>query len=118
MPIAARPAELHSATTYHVYMIGFLPGYPYMGDLPARLAGFAEVAAPLSGAAAQAEARRCFTCGFCTMCGNCFTYCPDAAIAQRADWGFEIDLDYCKGCGVCVQECPRSAMSMIPEEES
>ena len=89
-----------------------------MADLPARLAGFAEVAAPLSGAAAQAEARRCFTCGFCTMCGNCFMYCPDAAIAQRGSWGFEIDLDYCKGCGVCVQECPRSAMSMIPEEET
>jgi 2-oxoacid:acceptor oxidoreductase delta subunit (pyruvate/2-ketoisovalerate family) len=52
------------------------------------------------------------------MCGNCFVYCPDAAIAQRGDWGFEIDLDYCKGCGVCVQECPRSAMSMIPEEET
>lgn len=30
--------ELHSTTTYHVYMIGFLPGYPYMGDLPAPLA--------------------------------------------------------------------------------
>ena len=30
--------ELHSTTTYHVYMIGFLPGYPYLGDLPARLA--------------------------------------------------------------------------------
>ena len=89
-----------------------------MADLPARLAGFAEVAAPLGGPAAQAEARRCFTCGFCTMCGNCFVYCPDAAIAQRGDWGFEIDLDFCKGCGVCVQECPRSAMSMIPEEET
>jgi 2-oxoacid:acceptor oxidoreductase delta subunit (pyruvate/2-ketoisovalerate family) len=88
-----------------------------LADLPARLAGFAEVAAPLGGPAAQAEARRCFTCGFCTMCGNCFMYCPDAAIAQRDSWGFEIDLDYCKGCGVCVQECPRSAMSMIPEEE-
>jgi inhibitor of KinA len=43
--VAARtsltPAEViehHSATTYHVYMIGFLPGYPYMGDLPQRLA--------------------------------------------------------------------------------
>jgi inhibitor of KinA len=43
--VAARtgltPAEVvehHGATTYHVYMIGFLPGYPYMGDLPARLA--------------------------------------------------------------------------------
>ncbi len=29
---------LHSGETYHVYMVGFLPGYPYMGDLPAKLA--------------------------------------------------------------------------------
>jgi inhibitor of KinA len=29
---------LHSATRYYVYMVGFLPGYPYMGDLPAALA--------------------------------------------------------------------------------
>jgi inhibitor of KinA len=29
---------LHSATRYHIYMLGFLPGFPYMGDLPARLA--------------------------------------------------------------------------------
>lgn len=28
----------HSATTYHVYMLGFLPGFPYMGDLPPELA--------------------------------------------------------------------------------
>lgn len=28
----------HSATTYHIYMLGFLPGFPYMGDLPAELA--------------------------------------------------------------------------------
>ena len=25
---------LHSGTLYHVYMLGFLPGFPYMGDLP------------------------------------------------------------------------------------
>ena len=29
---------IHSGETYHVYMIGFLPGYPYMGDLPEALA--------------------------------------------------------------------------------
>ena len=29
---------LHSAPRYHVYMLGFLPGFPYMGDLPDRLA--------------------------------------------------------------------------------
>jgi inhibitor of KinA len=25
--------SLHNGTRYHVYMIGFVPGYPYMGDL-------------------------------------------------------------------------------------
>jgi inhibitor of KinA len=30
-------AALHAGTQYHVYMIGFVPGYPYMGDVPARL---------------------------------------------------------------------------------
>ena len=29
--------ERHSAVTYHVYMVGFLPGFPYLGDLPAEL---------------------------------------------------------------------------------
>ncbi len=29
--------EAHSAVDYNVYMIGFLPGYPYMGDLPKAL---------------------------------------------------------------------------------
>lgn len=33
----ARVIELHSATTYHVYMLGFLPGMAYLGDVPAEL---------------------------------------------------------------------------------
>jgi len=28
---------MHSGTIYHVYMLGFLPGFPYLGDLPAEL---------------------------------------------------------------------------------
>jgi KipI family sensor histidine kinase inhibitor len=28
---------LHSGTRYHVYMIGFVPGFPYMGDLAEAL---------------------------------------------------------------------------------
>jgi KipI family sensor histidine kinase inhibitor len=35
---AAEIARLHSGARYHVYMLGFLPGFPYMGDLPAELA--------------------------------------------------------------------------------
>jgi inhibitor of KinA len=30
--------ERHAAVTYHVYMLGFLPGLPYLGDVPAELA--------------------------------------------------------------------------------
>ncbi len=29
--------SLHSGTTYQVYMIGFNPGFPYLGELPERL---------------------------------------------------------------------------------
>jgi len=34
----AQVIERHSAVTYHVYMLGFLPGQAYMGDVPAELA--------------------------------------------------------------------------------
>jgi KipI family sensor histidine kinase inhibitor len=30
-------ATLHAGTRYHVYMVGFVPGYPYMGDLAEAL---------------------------------------------------------------------------------
>ncbi len=30
--------EMHSSQTYHVYMLGFLPGLAYLGDLPQDLA--------------------------------------------------------------------------------
>ncbi len=33
----AQVIELHSSRTYHVYMLGFLPGLAYLGDLPSEL---------------------------------------------------------------------------------
>jgi NADPH-dependent glutamate synthase beta subunit-like oxidoreductase len=59
------------------------------------------------------EAARCFNCGSCTECGNCFLYCPDCSINKDpGGYGYIVDLDYCKGCGICVHECPRGAMKM------
>jgi KipI family sensor histidine kinase inhibitor len=29
--------RLHCSVTYHIYMIGFMPGFPYMGELPDAL---------------------------------------------------------------------------------
>jgi len=63
---------------------------------------------------ADDEMSRCFHCGRCTECDNCFIYCPDVAIAKKRD-GFDIDYHFCKGCGICMQECPRAAVEMIPE---
>ncbi len=60
------------------------------------------------------EADRCFSCGVCNYCDNCWIYCPDVAIIRKED-EYEINYDYCKGCLVCVQECPRNAFSI--EEE-
>jgi KipI family sensor histidine kinase inhibitor len=34
----AQVVERHSGVTYHVYMLGFLPGLAYMGDVPPELA--------------------------------------------------------------------------------
>jgi inhibitor of KinA len=33
----AQVVECHSATVYHVYMLGFMPGMAYLGDVPAEL---------------------------------------------------------------------------------
>jgi 2-oxoacid:acceptor oxidoreductase delta subunit (pyruvate/2-ketoisovalerate family) len=63
---------------------------------------------------AQAEAARCFSCGRCTLCDNCFQYCPDMAV-RRVAGGYEIALEYCKGCGLCVKECPTGAVRMAEE---
>jgi NADPH-dependent glutamate synthase beta subunit-like oxidoreductase/Pyruvate/2-oxoacid:ferredoxin oxidoreductase delta subunit len=83
--------------------------------LPAkeRIKSFEEVVSSPTEEEALWEAKRCFNCGSCTDCGNCFIFCPDCSIKKDADGhGYLVDLDYCKGCGICVQECPRGAMKM------
>lgn len=75
---------------------------------------FAEVKPLPPDEDSRTELGRCFHCGRCTECDNCYIYCPDVSIAKK-DGGFEIDYRYCKGCGVCVAECPRAAMRMSEE---
>jgi len=79
-----------------------------------RLAGSAEVQLPLTAAQVHAEAQRCFSCGTCTHCDNCFQHCPDLAITH-VDGGYAVLADYCKGCGICVRECPTGSMLLREE---
>lgn len=60
------------------------------------------------------ESSRCFSCGYCNLCGNCWAFCPDIAISREEE-PYEIEYDYCKGCGICVEECPTKAVSLMKE---
>jgi NADPH-dependent glutamate synthase beta subunit-like oxidoreductase len=81
-----------------------------------RARSFEEIDLKISAQLAMKEAERCFNCGLCNQCDNCYIYCPDTSvILERNPQGRHIDYDYCKGCGLCVVECPRNAMSLGEE---
>ncbi len=77
-----------------------------------RVGDFEPVIDGLTAEGARHEATRCFKCGTCTECDNCFHFCPDLAIRRKPGGGYLIDLDHCKGCGVCAEECPRAAVHL------
>lgn len=80
-----------------------------------RIRGFKEVSFTLSEEGAFEEAGRCFSCGTCNECENCYVFCPDGSVLKRNELLHEMDYDYCKGCGICFTECPRGAISLKGE---
>jgi len=83
-----------------------------------RTSSFDEIELKISANTAMREAGRCFNCGICNDCDNCYLFCPDVCILRGRDMTERhIDYDYCKGCGLCVVECPRNAMTLGEEEK-
>ena len=80
-----------------------------------RIKGFAEVEGGFTESVAIEETERCFSCGVCNGCDNCWLVCPDVAISRK-NGEYQVNYDYCKGCGLCEEECPRGAITM--EEEA
>ena len=76
-----------------------------------------EVILAYSEEQATAEAARCFSCGTCNACDNCFLVCPEPCIARstRSNGLYKILVDYCKGCRVCIEECPTGCLEGVPE---
>jgi NADPH-dependent glutamate synthase beta subunit-like oxidoreductase/ferredoxin len=82
--------------------------------------GTEEVEGGLTALQVAAEARRCFSCGNCLACDNCWTLCPDSAVLKTRELAadgshYAFDYDYCKGCGLCATECPCGYIKMVPE---
>ena len=86
------------------------------GVVKKRIKGFGEVTSGFTDGSALEEAERCFSCGTCNGCENCYVFCPDASIMKTEEvFSRQVDYDFCKGCGICFSECPRGAISLKEE---
>lgn len=84
-----------------------------------RISDFREIRQGYSPEQVQSQAERCFSCGNCIECNNCFIFCPDMAIAKNSSLPLHYSVldQYCKGCGCCLEECPRGAMGVKEESK-
>jgi NADPH-dependent glutamate synthase beta subunit-like oxidoreductase/NAD-dependent dihydropyrimidine dehydrogenase PreA subunit len=109
----AEPTVTLAAINLHYHPATERAAAPHLA-VAQRLAQGGEVQLGLSMAQALGETVRCYSCGSCTHCDNCVSYCPDLAV-QRHGEGYRVLGDYCKGCGLCVKECPSGSMAMVEE---
>lgn len=78
-----------------------------------RLQGFSEVNVGLRTDEARFSASRCFSCGTCNYCFNCYFFCPEGVVSlDPFSRTRSVDFDHCKGCGTCAKACPRAVVEM------
>jgi Pyruvate/2-oxoacid:ferredoxin oxidoreductase delta subunit len=67
---------------------------------------------------ALAETTRCFSCGKCFGCENCWMYCQASCftkIHEQVTLGhfFDLNTSVCDGCKKCSEECPCGFIDLI-----
>jgi NADPH-dependent glutamate synthase beta subunit-like oxidoreductase len=73
-----------------------------------------EIESGLSDAEAQAEAKRCLSCGMCMDCEACWMYCtPGAFVKLPKGEHYKVKLELCDGCKKCADECPSGYIEMV-----
>jgi NADPH-dependent glutamate synthase beta subunit-like oxidoreductase/Pyruvate/2-oxoacid:ferredoxin oxidoreductase delta subunit len=82
--------------------------------------GDEEITTSLTAPLIAKESQRCFSCGNCLACDNCWTLCPDSAVLKTKELAsdgshYVFDYDYCKGCGLCANECPCGFIEMVEQ---
>ncbi|MDD4858087.1 MAG: NAD(P)-binding protein [Candidatus Krumholzibacteria bacterium] len=113
-PAAEEPRTISIENINTAYFSKAKRTLPPRISVEAALEGFREIHAGFDEELLGRETARCFSCGVCNFCDNCWVFCPDVAV-KRLDDQYEFNYDYCKGCLVCVTECPRSAISTREE---
>jgi NADPH-dependent glutamate synthase beta subunit-like oxidoreductase len=63
------------------------------------------------------ETSRCFSCGLCFGCDNCWMYCQSNCFKRVPDKSqghyFTMDLNVCDGCKKCAEECPCGYLDLV-----
>ncbi len=64
------------------------------------------------------EAKRCFSCGMCMNCDNCWMYCQDQAVTKLekslpVGQHYAYKHELCTGCEKCAEECPCGFIDML-----
>jgi len=115
-----KPMNPHVVTFEELNMDYFEPSArrrESKGPAKKRIKGFGEVTSSFPESIALEEGERCFSCGTCNECENCYIFCPDASVIKiEKILSHQVDYDFCKGCGICFSECPRGAISLKEEE--
>jgi len=77
----------------------------------------AEIDHGLSQEQTLAEADRCFSCGSCFYCENCWMYCTPGCFSKLPEPSpgtyYKLDIATCDGCTKCADECPCGYLDMI-----
>jgi NADPH-dependent glutamate synthase beta subunit-like oxidoreductase/ferredoxin len=72
--------------------------------------GMSEVAETIAEEQFLAEVERCYSCGQCMGCEQCFMYCTSGCFTRSDDpepgGYFTLNLDACRQCGKCIEVCP------------
>jgi Pyruvate/2-oxoacid:ferredoxin oxidoreductase delta subunit len=78
-----------------------------------RLKSFSEVNLSPDAKFALLSASRCYSCGRCNGCLNCYYFCPEGVVQVDVEHCTRTaDDQHCKGCGTCATACPRNAIEM------
>ncbi|UCF36290.1 MAG: FAD-dependent oxidoreductase [Acidobacteriota bacterium] len=64
------------------------------------------------------EVQRCFSCGKCFGCENCWMYCQNNGFIRLDDplakgRFFDVNIGVCDGCKKCSEQCPCGYIDMI-----
>jgi NADPH-dependent glutamate synthase beta subunit-like oxidoreductase len=111
-PEQTAPVSFAAINTFYFPLVpAFVKGSM---DPDERVTDFREVKVNLFSQDALVQAGRCFNCGHCLKCDNCYYFCPDMAVVME-EGNYKTDEKHCKGCGLCVEECPRGAVFLKEE---